>query len=101
MGLPVQEPLPALKAWPSVAVPLIVGNAVLAGAAGGGGGGACTAATVADAADVAAVEPPSLVAVTTTRTVSPTSLAVSDRVAALAPAIFTQLPPEELQDSHW
>jgi hypothetical protein len=67
--------LAALRDWPSVVVPLTVGTDVFVGATGGGGGGIASIAAVA--ADVADAEPPSLLAVTTTRSVSPTSPAVS------------------------
>ena len=60
----LQDPLLAVSVWPCCAVPLIVGNEVFAG-----GGGF----TVCVLLDVAEPDPPSLVAVTTTSIVSPTS----------------------------
>ena len=60
----------AFRVCPWVAVPLMVGSAVLVGAAG------AELATVAVWLAVAEAEPPALVPVTTARTVSPTSLAV-------------------------
>ena len=70
MGLPLHVPLLVVSVWPWVVVPLIAGSALFVGAARGG------AWTAAVCDDVAGVEPPALVAVTTTRMVSPTSLLV-------------------------
>ena len=70
MGLPVQVPLAAVSVWPWVAVPLMLGAAELVGAAGGGG---ADDPTVAVGCEDAAADPPSLVAVTATRAVWPTS----------------------------
>jgi hypothetical protein len=63
----LQDPGDAVSVCPWVAVPLIVGNDVLAGADTG------AAATVAVVAEVAEAEPPESVAVTTTSIVLPTS----------------------------
>ena len=57
-------------------------------------------------ADDAIVEAPppgrlELSAVTSTRTVQPTSVLVSLRELAVAPAMALQLPPEPSQRSHW
>ena len=70
MGLPDHVPCDAVSVLPCVAVPEIVGAAVLVGTAGGG------PLTTAVAAEVAEALPPPFVAVTTTSTVCPTSLAV-------------------------
>ena len=64
--MPVQWPASAPSGWPAVAGPGSVGGAVLTG-------GAATTAIGAETLDVA---PAALVAVTTTRTVPPTSAAV-------------------------
>ena len=61
-------PFDALNVCPSTVEPLTAGATVFAG-----GGGV----TVAVAAEVAGVEPPALLAVTTTRSVCPTSPAAS------------------------
>ena len=58
----------------------MAGAAVLAGL-----GGAVTVAVLADVADA---EPPALVAVTTTSTVSPTSAATSVYAEPVAPLMF-------------
>ena len=65
MGLPFQLPLVVLSVWPWTVWPLIAGAAVLDGTGG--------AVTVPVAAEVAGVEPPALVAVTTTSIALPTS----------------------------
>ena len=67
-GVPVQVPRAAASVPPSRAVPDTVGAAVFSGATG---------ATAAVGAECASAVPPSFVAVTTTRTVRPTSVAVS------------------------
>jgi len=66
--------LDAVSVLPSTADPLTLGSAVFAGAGGCGGG---SAATVPVVAEDAFAEPTALLAVTTTRTVLPTSLTVS------------------------
>ena len=53
------------------------------------------------AADVASVEPPALVAVTTTRTVEPTSVEMRPSVVPVAPEISLQASPLALHCSHW
>ncbi len=63
-GLPLQVPVLADRIWPVVVVPVIAGAVALVGAGG---------VTTAVAADVEFADPPELVAVTTTLTVSPTS----------------------------
>ena len=92
MGLPVQVPLAAVSVWPWVAVPLIAGAAVLVGA----GWGAMTAVWE----EVEGVDPPLLLAVTTTRTVWPTSVPVRAWLLAVAPEMLVQLAPEVLQSCH-
>ena len=64
--VPVQVPGLAVRIWPSCAVPLIVGGAVFAG----GVAGPCTTAVTAE---FAVPLPLLLLAVTTTRTLEPTS----------------------------
>jgi len=66
-------PLLALSVCPTCGVPLTDGSVVFFGAAGGGAG----AVTVAVAAEDAAFDPPALLAVTTARSVCPTSAATS------------------------
>ena len=58
------------------------------------------APTTGLAAEVAAVAPPALLAVTTTRSVWPTSLAASLWVDAVAPPMLEQCWPEGLQSCH-
>jgi hypothetical protein len=77
---------------PSCAVPAKVGAAVLAGAAG---------STASVAALSAAVAPAALVAVTTTRTVWPTSAGESAYVEPVAPVTSTQPAPSASQRRHW
>ena len=50
---------------------------------------------------MAAVAPAAFVAVTTTRTVAPTSAAVSAYVALVAPAMSVQVAPVASQRRHW
>ena len=69
MGLPDQTPVEALNNCPTTALPLIAGRLVFAG----GGGWPTTAVW----AETAVVLPPALLAVTATRSVAPTSAAVS------------------------
>ena len=68
--VPVQPPAPALSVWPSRAVPEIVGGAVFTGDDE-------VAWTTAVGVELAVAEPTELVAVTTTRTVAPTSALVT------------------------
>jgi hypothetical protein len=70
-GLPLHDPLLVVTVWPCTVEPLTVGTAELDG---GDGGAAVTTAVAAELADA---DPPAFVAVTTERTVSPTSPAVS------------------------
>jgi hypothetical protein len=69
VGVPVQVPLLAVSVWPSAGVPEIVGRTVLTGGA---------ALTVEVCTLVALELPATLVPVTTTRIVAPTSLGVSE-----------------------
>jgi len=97
VGLFVQPPWASVSVWPCWAVPVIVGGLVFAG--GGGGGVGCTSAV---AADVAALPgPPSLLAVSWTFSVCPTSPATGTYVWLLAAAIATQPAPELSHCSHW
>ena len=64
--MPDQLPFVVLRVWPSSGVPEIDGAAVFAGAC---------ASTSSVAAEAAESRPPSLLAVTTTRIVEPTSAA--------------------------
>ena len=65
-GVPLHVPSAADSVWPSLAVPETTGSALFEGAA---------AATIAVGSLVADAEPPGPVAVTTTRSVLPTSAA--------------------------
>ena len=56
--------------------------------------------TTAVCAELAELDPPALLAVTTERIVSPTSLLASVYVLAEALPIFTQPAPDALQSSH-
>jgi hypothetical protein len=92
VGVPAHVPVDAVNVWPSVVVPVIVGRAVLTGAA---------AATTVVADDVLHVDPPLLVAVTSTLNVSPTNPEVIANVEPVAPLMFAQLLPVPLQLCHW
>ena len=94
-------PLVVVSVSPSVSVPPIVGGVFATGAGGGGGGSASAFSTFAVGFEVAVVAPPSLTAVTTMRSVSPTSAAASLCALAFAPAMSRQLPPAALQFCHW
>ena len=63
----------------------------------GAGWGAMTAVCE----EVEGVDPPLLLAVTTTRTVWPTSVPVRAWLLAVAPEMLVQLAPEVLQSCHW
>ena len=80
--------------WPCVVVPLTAGSAVLDGAVAG-------AVTTAEAAELAELEPPALPAVTTERTVWPTSPDARVYRLPVAPAMVEQVLPELLQSCHW
>src|SRR4051812_10537855 len=69
VGLPDQVPVAAESVWPCLGVPVIFGSVRFAG-------GTPPAVTTAVSAEVADVEPAVFAAVTTTRIVWPTSLAV-------------------------
>ena len=92
MGVPVQVPWSAASVLPSRAVPVIVGGVLSAGA---------TAAIAPLAADAAEALPAAFVAVTSTRTVAPTSAAVRSRVCAVEPAMSEQFAPPASQRCHW
>jgi hypothetical protein len=91
VGVPVQLPSVALSVCPSRAVPLTTGGALLAGGA---------AATTALGALLTVAVPPPLRAVTSTRSVLPTSPAPSAYVAAVAFATAAHAFPAESQRSH-
>jgi hypothetical protein len=78
---------------PCCAVPDTVGTPVFEGAD-------AAAVIVAVCAELAEVEPPAFVAVTTERTVSPTSAACNVYVVDVAPLMFEQLE-EDVQRCHW
>jgi hypothetical protein len=91
-AVPVQVPVVAVSVCPSCAVPEIVGNEVFAGA---------TPVTTAVALDVAGVEPAAFAAVTTTRSVEPTSAGPTAYVAEVWPETFVQFAPVLSQRRHW
>ncbi|HVP03109.1 MAG TPA: hypothetical protein VMT10_11110 [Solirubrobacteraceae bacterium] len=73
-------------------MPLTTGSAVFAGGAG---------ATSAVCAEVALAEPATLVPVTTTRIVEPTSAGTAVYVDAVAPAMSAHEAPELSHRRHW
>ena len=89
--MPDHVPVDAVSVCPCCARPEIAGGAVFAGG---------TAATTAVGAEVARVEM-SLVAVTTTTNVEPTSAETSVYVADVAPATSAQEAPVASQRRHW
>ncbi len=91
VGVPVQVPVAAVSTWPSRAVPEIDGSTVFTGGAG---------ATTAEAAEVADVEPAPFVAVTTTRSVPPTSARTGVWPGAVAPGMSAQPEPPLSQRRH-
>src|SRR3954462_10430018 len=91
VGVPVHVPSTAVSVLASVGVPRIVGSDWLTGSVG---------ATTAVCTDVAFAGPATLVAVTTTRIVLPTSVGVSASVLLVAPAMSAQLAPALLQRRH-
>ncbi len=91
VGVPVQEPTLAVSVSPILVMPLMLGSSVFFG----------SAPIALVAADVADVDPPPLVAVTITRTVSPTSVEMSPRTASVAPLMLLQASPLALQSCHW
>ena len=98
MGEFDQLPFEAARTLCSSATPLIKGGARFAG---GGGGGAGTGATTGVALLVAEAEPPAFDAVTTTRSVFPTSAEARAYCEEAAPEIEAQLAPAESQRRHW
>jgi len=76
----------AVSTWPTAAVPVIAGSVAFAGAT-------TTAGTTAVAAEVPVAVPALLVAVSTTRSVCPTSPATTAYVVPVWPATATQLAP--------
>jgi hypothetical protein len=91
------DPVEDESDWPCCAVPLTVGAAVFTGATTTSDGGA----TTAEAALVAVADPAAFVAVTTARSVCPTSVLTSARLDPVAPAIVLQDPPPLSQRRHW
>ena len=89
--VPVQAPLVAVSVMPSLAVPVIAGGVVFAGA---------DAVTTAVSADVDWAEPAPLPAVTVTLSLEPTSAEVATYAALFVP-IFEQFAPAESQRCHW
>ena len=79
---------------PACADPLIVGNAVFAGATGE------AADTTAVCAELALLEPTEFVADTATRNVEPESAATAVYDCELAPAMSLQLLPDASQRRH-
>src|SRR5690348_16122035 len=93
---PFHEPRSTLSAWPWVAAwppPPRTGGEVLTGAD--------EALIAIGAKTVGADVPASLVAVTTTRTVPPTLLALGVYVLDVAPAMSWQLAPLASHCCHW
>src|SRR5215213_602200 len=88
---PLQLPRSAVNVCPSRGAPETAGALVLAGA---------MPATTSVGADEAEWEPPALVAVTTARTVEPTSTERRRNVESVAPAIVAHAPPEASQRRH-
>jgi hypothetical protein len=107
----VHDPVVAVSLLPSCGVPLIVGAAVFDGGDGGGGGGEppelpelpepleLELVTGPTCELVAELDPPALVAVTTTSILSPTSVDVSVYVELVAPPML--LHPLLVQSCHW
>src|SRR5262245_40030417 len=93
VGEPLQVPVLALSTWPSCAVPDTTGGDTFAGGAAG--------TTTPVAADTALAEPPAFDAVTTTRTVNPTSPPTNTYVVPVALAMSAQLAPDGLHRRHW
>jgi hypothetical protein len=89
--VPVQVPRSVVSVCPSRTTPETLGAVVLAGA---------TAATVAVWMLADAVGPAPLVAVTTARSVDPTSAPVGVYVVAVAPARSAQFAPAASQRRH-
>jgi len=83
----------AVSVWPACAVPLIVGGEVFDGGVG-------FAATTPVAAEAAEAEPALFDAVTTVRSVEPTSVLVTAYVLPVAPAMSAQLLPVLSQRRH-
>jgi hypothetical protein len=92
VGLPDHDPVVVVNVCPCTAWPLTTGSAVLVGAAGD--------VTTAVGAELAEAEPRAFVAVTTDRTVCPTSPDPRGWRRVVAPAITTQFAPVLSQSSH-
>ena len=91
--MPDHAPGVAVSVCPACADPAIVGSEVLLGATGA----ACTTAVCIELAELVPAE---FEAVTTTRTVAPTSAAVNVYVCAAAGTMSTQLAPDESHLRH-
>ncbi len=90
-GVPLHSPLLLLSSCPSFASPLITGSAVFDGASG---------SILAVAGVVAVPEPVLLVAVTTVRSVEPTSSCVAVYFASVAALMLAHASPFSLQRLH-
>src|SRR4051812_31587478 len=90
---PASDGMTTVEGGPPGVVPVGVVS-VGAGSTGG------AALTTADRSDATRVEPPASVAVTTTRTLKPTSAASSTYCASTAPAMSTQVPPSPVHRCH-
>ena len=89
---PLHVPSAEVRATARCALPEIVGATVLTGP---------SPATVAVALLAWLALPSGLVAVTSTRTVAPTSAIASAYVAPVAPSMFCQLAPWSRERCHW
>src|SRR4051812_42836693 len=98
---PVHSPLSAVSVSPAVAVPVTVGSVTTCGGSLGWTATVGDGCTTSDAAEVAVLVPRLSVAVTTTRSVRPTSSAVSAYVGFTAPSTDRQASPAAEQRSHW
>jgi hypothetical protein len=92
--VPDHEPTSALSVCPSCAEPDTDGNTVFAGAV-------AAAVTTPVAADEADDDPALFDAVTSTRTVEPTSADANVYVLPVAGAMSEQFPPPVSQRRHW
>src|SRR5690348_10431284 len=92
VGVFDQVPFDVVSVWPCCAVPVIAGAPVLTGASG---------STTAVGVEVPVPVPSTLVAVSNTTIVWPTSLGCSVYVVPVAPEIAVQEAPAESQSCHW
>src|SRR4051812_36845645 len=99
--IPLQLPSSAVSVSPAIAVPLTVGAvSALGGGGGSATGAAAGAATTSEAAEAARPLANVSVALTTTRTVEPTSSAPSRYVAPVASAMSRHVVPSAEQRCH-